>query len=661
MRLRYANLLSPIAVGNVVLKNRMIAAAGFPRAMGEDQKLNEKIITHFTERAKNGAASVLLNCGVDMNASTSQTSHGQNNYVRIAISEIRKYGSIACTYIDGGYPRRPTLDIPTLEPPTLDREFLNDPDDIEWNAMIAKMRAEYPGELKTLADGLTKAELQTYIDNVVRQALNMKALGFEMLSIHNAYRNNPGGNLWSPLTNHRTDEYGGSVRNRARLILDLYSALKDALGKDFPLELMVSGYEAGGISVQDTIELAKLGKGKFDILHLRHGEKDYQHPLPYTAPKSAPCPNLDVSAAVKAAIGNDMLIAVSAGLQDANLCNHIIGSGQADLVAMCRSFICDSEYGDKLYEGRGEDVVPCLRCNKCHAPNVSDPIRAVCSVNPNIGFDDKFGRMEKPVTRIKSVAVVGGGPAGMEAAMTLARRGHKVTLFEKSGALGGQLKHADFCGFKWCVKDYKDFLVRQVEKLGVNIYLNTTVDGKMLKAGGFDEAVIAIGPRRFVPKIPGAENAMQAIDVFGNENKLPENCIIIGGSETGVDTGLYLAKAGHKVWVTTRQVDLLTDSVHSHMRSMVRGAFLREPNFTDVTKIQKYLAIDEDGLTYLDQIGETQHLEGKVILATGVKSQPEACAAFGNAEIRLHFVGDCVRSGDIHNAIYTAHGAAIQI
>lgn len=665
MSLRYSNLLSPIAVGNVVFKNRMMAAAGFPRALGDgDNKMNEKISTHFSERARNGAASVLVNCGADTTALLHPTNHDQNNLVRLCIGNIRKYGSIAATYVDGEYARMGKM-VNTLEPPTLDREFLDDPDDAGMKLMMEKMRKEMgfdmDKEMKTPADNMTKAQIQDYIDDVVAKAKVMKALGFEMISIHSAYRNAPGGNFWTPLANHRTDEYGGSTLNRARVLLDLFTALKGALGKDFPLECMVSGYEAGGITVEDTIQLAKWGHGLFDILHLRHGEQDYQHPLPYTAPKSAPCPNLDVTAAVKAAVGDKMLIAASAGLQDPALCESIIKNGQADLIAMCRSFICDSEYGDKVYAGRGEDVVPCVRCNKCHGSNPSDPMRVQCAVNPVIGFEDRIDRMTQPVTKIKNVAVVGGGPAGMQAAMTLAKRGHNVTLFEKGDGLGGQLRHSDYCDFKWCIKDYKDYLARQMDKLGVTVNLNTTVDGEMLKAGGFDEAVIAIGPVRAVPDIPGVENAIQATEVFGNEKKLPENCIVIGGSETGVDTGLYLAKTGHKVWVTTRQPDLVTDSVHSHVRSMIRGAFIREPNFTDVTKIQKYVSIDENGLTYLDKNGEEQRLEGKVVLATGVKSQPEECAAFGSSEIKLHFVGDCVRTGDIHNATYTAHGVAIQI
>lgn len=667
---RYEHLLMPLPVGDRLLKNRMIATAGYPRALGEgDSLMNEKIITHFSNRAKNGAASVYINGGIDMELALNGPRHNQNNYVRQAISAIRQYGSIAVTGVRGSYGTGPHMPMstPTLDPPTGGRTFTGDPDDMVLPTMPGKgggtpfgmSGMPAPGG-KTLsqADSMTKAEIQEFIDNTVKQAIAMKEMGFEMISVHSAYRTGPGGSFWSPLCNHRTDEYGGSTRNRARLLIELFGAMREALGRDFPLECMVSGAEAGGITVEDTIELARMGKGTFNILHLRHGEQDYQHPIPYTAPENAPCPNLDVSAAIKSAVGDDMLIAISAGLQDPAFCNAIIRDKKADLIGMCRSFICDSEYGKKIYAGRGEDITPCIRCNKCHGPNVSDPIRSQCSVNPVIGIEDKIDRMFPAPEEKKCVGVIGGGPAGMEAAITAAKRGHTVYLFEQSGALGGQLKHADHVSFKWPLRRFKDYLAREVWREGVNVVLNFEATRDNLLPYHLDDLIVAIGPALSIPSIPGAELAAHAIDVFGHEKDYPENCIVIGGGETGLDTGLYLAKTGHKVSVLCRQNNLVSDTPHAHYRTMARGAFVREPNFTDITKVKKYVEITEDGLTYQDAEGQEHFLPGKVIMATGTKAQPEKSATFYGAANQLHFVGDCYRAGDVHNAIYTAFGAA---
>lgn len=229
--------------------------------------------------------------------------------------------------------------------------------------------------------------------------------------------------LLSPLCNHRTDEYGGSVKNRARLLLEIFDALKQTLGRDFPLECLVSGTEKGGITIQDTIELSRLAEGKIDLLTIRQGEQDPQHPIGFTSTRTNPCPNLEAAAAVKADVkarGGKLLIGVSAGLQDPALCDRIIAQGQADVLSMARAFICDSEYGQKLYAGRGEDVRPCIRCNKCHVPNDTDKFRSYCSVNPEIGLEDKLERLFPKASSPKKLVVVGGGPAGMVSAVTAA-------------------------------------------------------------------------------------------------------------------------------------------------------------------------------------------------------------------------------------------------
>lgn len=520
----------------------------------------------------------------------------------------------------------------------------------------------------SLADTVTKAQMQEYIDTTIKSALELKALGFQMFSFHNAYRGHIGAQLWSPLTNHRHDEYGvDSVENRARFLIEFFDAMKQTLGRDFPLEVLISGTEPGGATIRDTIELARLLEGHVDILSIRNGVQDPQHPTGFTSTRDHQWPNEEVTAAVTQdchARGAKLLIGATAGLHDADLCESIIRDGKADLVCMARSWICDSEYGKKLYEGRGEDITPCVRCNKCHVPNDTDKFRSFCSVNPLIGLEDKIDRMVSPVEREKKVAVVGGGPAGMYAAITLADRGHKVTLYEKNDRLGGQLIHADFASFKWPLADFKDFLARQCAKKGVEIRLNTEATKEMLAAENYDHVILAIGPVFTKAGIPGAESpkVLTTMDVFGHEDELPENIVVIGGSETGVETAMDLAEKGHKVTVLCRQKTLASDAPHAHYVTMLEDAWLRLENFFWVKGIRKYEKIDDTGVTYINFEGKEKHIDADcVVMCTGARPNTEGCAALYGAADRTDMVGDCFRVGNVHFAVTTAFGAANQI
>ena len=342
----------------------------------------------------------------------------------------------------------------------------------------------------------------------------------------------------------------------------------------------------------------------------------------------------------------------------------IIRDGKADLVEMARSWICDSDYGKKLYEGRGEDITPCVRCNKCHVPNDTDKFRSFCSVNPLIGLEDKIDRMIAPVEKEKKVGVVGGGPAGMYAAITLADRGHKVTLYEKEAKLGGQLSHADLVSFKWPLADYKDFLARQCEKKGVDIRLNTEATKEMLEAENFDHVILAIGPVFTKANIPGADSpkVLSTMDAYHEDVELPENIVIIGGSETGVETGMYLCDKGHKVTVLCRQKSLASDAPHAHYVTMLEDAWLQREQFNWVKGIQKYVSIDDTGVNYINFEGKEKHIDCDcVIMCTGARPNTEGCTALYGAAPKTDFVGDCFRVGNVHFAVTTAFGAANQI
>ena len=690
MSIRYKHLLSPVQVGNVLFKNRMEATAATPHFIqGTEPYPTEKWITMMANRAKNGAAGVYINhlehgspdkAGIDFTPAhfsimdTDRTS--THNYLCQMIDAIRYYGSIPITGPTGSFTRTPEQgmgpgammmaqgDKKDDGPGGMPDMFGGPFEETRPRIVTSPIQILNPGP--SLADTVTKAQMQEYIDSTVKSALELKSLGFQMFSFHNAYRGHIGAQLWSPLTNHRHDEYGvDTVEGRARFLIELFDALKQSLGRDFPLEVLVSGTEPGGVTIQDSIQLARLLEGHVDVMSIRNGVQDPQHPTGFTSTRDHQWPNEEVTAAVTQDVharGGKLLIGATAGLHDADLCESIIRDGKADLVCMARSWICDSEYGKKLYEGRGEDITPCVRCNKCHVPNDTDKFRSFCSVNPLIGLEDKINRMVEPVEKEKNVAVVGGGPAGMYAAITLADRGHKVTLYEKNDRLGGQLLHADFASFKWPLADFKDFLARQCAKKGVNILLNTEATREVLAAGSYDHVIVAIGPVFTKANIPGADSpkVLTTMDVFGHEDELPENIVVIGGSESGTEAGIYLAENGHEVTVLTRQDGLALDATPIHYRETIQEFYDELPNL-DFIPCVTATEIGDSWVEYRDADGNLHRIDCDSVVALGGMEahQQEAMALYGCAK-DFYMIGDCRSVGNIHTGTRDAYSVTHQ-
>ena len=676
MSKRYYHLLSPVSVGNVLLKNRMIATAATPHYIqGLEPYPTEKWITHLANRAKNGAAVVYINhlqhgnrdhVGMET-LGTSQPGHfsgidmdsaSAHNYLCQMIDAIRFYGSVAVTQVMGEPFRDPDEhggpDGNPHPPQDQKKDILEhlDHGHLQRGLLVNKM---------------TQQDIQKQIDSAVHEAKLLKTLGFEMFSQQNAYLCGIGATFFSPQCNHRTDKYGGSVKNRARFLVELYDALKQELGREFPLECIVSGHEIpGGASLQDTIELAACLEGVCDILHIRHTEQDPQHPTGFTTTRQNPCPNIEDAAAIKSSIqarGGKMLVAVSAGLQDPAYCERILSEGKADLIGMARAFIADSEFGEKVYAGRGEEITPCVRCNKCHTNNESQRYRSYCTVNPIIGLEDKLERMVRPAGAPQSVAVVGGGPAGMYAALTCAKRGHQVTLYEKNNELGGQLLCAKYPSFKWPLEDFRRYLEREIVRNGVTIHRNTLATKSLLEQECFDHVIVAIGPQFCRPRIPGADgkNTMLAIDVYGKANQLPHKIVVIGGSEVGVETGMYLADNGHDVTVMTRNWMLAEDAAHAHYISMLTTAYRSMENFHEIVDV-KYQSFDETGVNYWSADGALHHIScDLIVLATGAQTSTEACAELYGAGENTHYIGDCIRVADVHRAVTDGFAVAGQI
>ncbi len=465
------------------------------------------------------------------------------------------------------------------------------------------------------------------------------------------------------MTNDRKDEYGGDIAGRGKLALDMCRAIKEACGKDFLIDLWIAGEEEdeGGIRIEDTIEFAKLAEGLVDILHIRGGNINYCHPTGFNSVEDEPY-TLHIARAVKAS-GSKIVVAAAGGYGDPVKDEAYIANGELDMVAIARQFICDSDYGKKIYEDRPEDIVPCQRCAKCHVPFERGPWTFVCSGNPQMGLVYQLDQMIDPPTCKKKVAVIGGGVAGMEAALVAAERDHRVVLFEKTDKLGGQLIHSDFAAFKWPLRNFKDYMIRQVEKSNIEVSLTCEASPELIRENAFDVVIVACGA---VPKrldIPGAweEHTWLPIDVYGKEEQLGHKVVVVGGGDIGTETALYLAECGHDVTVLTRQSRIAPDATCTHYREMFEERWSQNDKFHFITEVQTK-EIKGNSVLYVDVQGE-EHTEkaDSVVLASGRIGLVDEALQFTDAANEFYFIGDCKRPGSVQTCMRSAFATASRI
>ena len=653
MSRQFQYLLSPIQIGSHILKSRMIAPQALPHYLqGSEPYPSEAIIHHVSNIAKNGAAIVAFGAwdDTDQRKAGGTASHfpmfdysdpSNETYVCKLVDCIHFYDSLASIYLM-------PLEMPNFQPkPSMDKPFPM------WFSPVEKVSE------------ITQTMMQDMIDLAVKKALYFQQLGFDMISLQMSYREFMHIGLskfFSPLTNDRTDEYGGDAVGRGKLALDVCRAIKAACGKDFLIDLWIAGEEEpGGITAEDTVSFAKAAEGIVDILQIRGGNINPVHPTGFNSCESEPI-TLHVAKKVKES-GAKLVVAAAGGYGNPRYNERFIAEGMLDMVAIGRQFICDSNYGIKIYEDRPEDIVPCQRCAKCHVPYEKGPWIFVCSGNPTMGIADRLDKMVSPAVCPKKVAVVGGGIAGMEATLEASRRGHRVTLYEKSSQLGGQLLHADYPEFKWPLRNFKDYMIRQVLKANITLKLGTEATPAVIAAEGYDAVIVAIGAEPKNLNIPGADSkkVVMPIAVYGHEEELGKNIVVVGGGEIGAETGLYLAECGHHVTLLTRQDRVAPDATCTHYREMFEERWLREKNFHFFTNVQ-IESVTDTGVIYRDKAGALCELPAdNVVISGGRASDTEFALSFYGSANEFFLVGDCKTPGNVQKCMRMAYAAATRL
>lgn len=524
----------------------------------------------------------------------------------------------------------------------------------------------YPVRAATLDD------MKGICDLFAQYALWAKIARFDGLMIHMAH-----GWLFnqflSPLTNHRTDEFGGSVENRCRFPMMVLKAIRDAVGDDLLIELRLNGNDEveGGILPEDAAQQVLILQEYADMIHITCGHRvdalsrPKQHPSNFFPMAH----NAYASEIVKNTPGVKIPIGVVGAIYTPEIAEEVLAKGQADYVLMARSAMADPEIIKKAKEGREDDIRPCLRCNYCMDHGRREALTTElhllshpsydrhCATNP-LAFQSLSKRDFPPAERVKRVAVVGGGVAGMEAALAAADRGHEVIIYEKTDKLGGQALLSDVMWFKKEMKLFHEYLERQVHKRqNIIVNLNTECTPEIIDELDPDAVIVAVGAEQIVPPIPGVEKAVMSFDVFGHEEETVKGkkVAIVGGGDIGVELGIYLNELGHECTIVE-----MGHYIAPKAQLTERISYLE---WLEQEKVQtmvdtKCVEITNQGAIIEDADGNQKLLEADtVIIAVGTKSLANERDKFIDTAFDVINVGDCVKASSIVHAVHTGFDA----
>ena len=623
-------IFQPLKVGPITLKNRIEVAPAAPFLAGHDSSLTPEFFAYTCELARSGAGVVTIGVtGVDPSRPMGGRTLNLNSPVYVSdladmAEGIHRFGAMASIEM------------------VHSRFMLSPPDKV--------------------VNGTTTEEVEEVIRLFADGAKLAQRAGFDMVLIHGGHGNVPS-MFFNRKYNGRTDRFGGSFEGRCRFPVELCQAVREATGGRIAIEYRISAEEIlpGMTTFEETLEFAGRLEPYIDMLHVSRGllEEDSLLPVinaPVYLPRGA---NIPFAAEFKKRLSIPVCVV---GSMDLDLAEAAIAEGKVDAAAMIRTIYADRRCVEKARRGSDEDIRPCIRCNTCISRTHSEFKTVRCAVNPLVGRETWF-RTDVPSMTPKKIAIVGGGPSGLEAARICSRRGHAVTLYEKSDRLGGKFRMACAAEFKREMKGYLDWSIRSVEKdPNITVRLNTEAAPELLAEEKPDAILLAAGASPILPAFTasGTTKVVWVGDAEEDPTLTGQKVAVCGGGMTGMEFALSMARLGKKVTI----VDLLPQERLGSGGSAINLIAIRDLLFKEGVEFvcgDPIEDIDENGVHLKTADGRKTVTCDTAVMSLGFRPDHSLKEKYESVCPLVYEIGDNRKPGNIWNATSTAFDTAMEL
>ena len=637
-------ILQPIEVGGQTFKNRIMFP---PLTTGYEKNgmISEQDMGFYTRLAKGGVGYIVMGDVAPINSFSPTPKLFDDSQIpafKALADSVHAYGTKLGVQLF-----HPEYDVDAINSLFMQKKF-------------DEMRQRLHHDMMFFTDEVSEEMLMAIIDKMCACAVRAQKAGVDVIQIHGDRLN---GCLCSTRMNHRTDKFGGSLENRVRFARMLTRAIRKAVPDmviDYKLSIVTPQRGKGGIDEADAVQFAQwLVEDGVDMLHV--AQANHTGNMADTIPPMGVQPYgffVKIAGDIKKAV--NVPVSAVGRIVDAEMAARVIESGMADMVAMGRPLLADPDWGTKIAAGKACDIRRCISCNKGCTDAIQNRQFLSCVLNAENGYENT--RSIQPAAQKKKIAVLGGGPAGLEAARVAALRGHDVTLFEKTTTLGGQLNIACVPPRKEEMRRAAQDLIHAVCNAGVHLCMGQTRTAEQLKDAGFEAVINAVGAHSAAPRIPGIDsvNVADAWRVLAGEQQVYGTVAVIGGGMVGCETAEYLAARGCKVSVIE-----MMDKIAAGESTTILPTLLENYKTYGVEQYpsHKVKEFRMDAVVCENKDGAEVTIPcDYIVLAMGARSNEFDAAALEAASIPVYSIGDAAgKAADISNAIRTGYDAACQL